>query len=96
MSKRKIAEIDALLDKEPKTVARSGNVVLENGKRRYTLADSKGLTALGKHYYNKSGKTFTKGYDPSLLSIAIKIESILCSEMEKNVSQGRSLMMTLV
>ena len=31
MSKRKIAEIDALLDREPKAVARSGNVVLEMG-----------------------------------------------------------------
>ena len=74
MSKRKFAQIDGMLGQEPRTIARSGNVVLDSadGKKRITLADSKGLTKLGKRFYEKSNRTFSKNYDSDAPLVRIK------------------------
>ena len=70
MSKRKLAEISALLDRQPYTVPRSGSVILKgDNKKRYTLATPQGkLTALGKHYYDSKGETFQPDYDDQELT----------------------------
>ena len=70
MSKRKLAEISALLDRQPYTVPRSGSVILKgDNKKRYTLATPQGkLTALGKHYYDSKGEKFQPDYDDQELT----------------------------